>query len=804
MRTHHHEKKHKESMVASLDLNGDGKVDWMEFVQARNAGENAEMPIDESEVLRQIIIYIAFICVFTLHTIRGTTNANNFFFAHNIQGQFAGVEVAWAHSPSFAKTFEDVATVEEVYHWMLGPFVHTAFSPNTFDGSADWDFDGGEPQGKTLGYGKFIGPVRISQVRVQKRQCNEMVHPKLSSSFNFTCYGEELQGDFSLAYENKANFSEFIQHDYPGDGSHESAIPIKSLGNFTFDGMNAQTGAALVETVAEQRAKYMSSFVSTGLRFGYPSPAFGVTISPLIGKENATKIIKDLFLSNYIDLHTRAIFIDASVYNPMLGQLCFCRMVLETSSAGGVIPSYYFQPVKMFETVTDEDAYYRMLLYIVGLFYSYYFYKLVEDYRKRGTAIFNEFLTIAQCANLTFFITSVACKFSGEMMFPADAEVNGVEYVDAFPPVQFKVMATSIAGINVFLNWFKFIQVLSYSPVFALINNTLARSAHELGGFMLVFFIIFYGFAQAHCMIFQGRLYAFRTLPEAIFTLMRSLLGDFDFEELQVANYHMGPLLFILFVALAVFVVLNMLIAIISESYEASKEEMKCAPKVELLRDVRDYMIFRTIRHPKVQNMLENYVPAFANKFYKRMGIALDGQRGIVPLEDKIVVSAAPRDFDVFVPDDMGGEPLGVELEQVFDHTHGRVKGVTVVKEPFTGPLAGKVKPGDELIAINKEAINNSSLVEVGQQLKHVTGEGRKRLTFKRPGTGKTADGEASVDDETSTTGESDTSGSAKELAKLRQEMAHMQRTFECEMRDMHATMQKMVSLMGSRPQLRV
>jgi hypothetical protein len=66
-------------------------------------------------------------------------------------------------------------------------------------------------------------------------------------------------------------------------------------------------------------------------------------------------------------------------------------------------------------------------------------------------------------------------------------------------------------------------------------------------------------------MIFQGRLHSFRTLSEAIFTLMRSLLGDFHFQELQFADNVMGPLLFVLFVVLAVFVVLNMLIAIISE-----------------------------------------------------------------------------------------------------------------------------------------------------------------------------------------------------------------------------------------------
>jgi hypothetical protein len=775
----------------------------MEFVRAKKAGQDVEMPVDEAEVLRQIIIYIIFIAVFTLHSIRGTMNANNFFFAHNIQGQFAGVEVAWEHSPSFAKTFDDVATVEEAYHWMLGPFIHTAFSPNTFDGSHDWDFDGGMPTGKTLGYGKFIGPVRISQLRVEKRDCNHMVHNKLTQSFNFTCFGSEETGDFTAATEDKADFSNYIQHEYPGNGALENAIPIRSMGNFTFNGMRAVSGDPLEETVAEQRAKFMSSFVSTSVRFEYPAPAFALTISPLIGQENATKVFKDLFLSNYIDLHTRAVFLDASVYNAMLGQLCFCRMILEITPAGGVIPTHFFQPVKLFETVTDEDQYYRILLYIIGFFYLYYAHKMKQDYHKHGSKIFGEFLTIAQIFNFVFFLTSVACKFYGETLFPENAAVNGEEYVDTFPSVQFKVMATSIQGVNVFLNWFKFIQVLSYSPVFALINNTLATATHELGGFMVVFFIIFYGFAQAHCMIFQGRLYAFRTLSESIFTLMRSLLGDFDFESLQFANYHMGPILFVLFVALAVFVVLNMLIAIISESYETSKEAMKDAPKVELLRDVADYIQFKTIRNKTVQKTLQKYLPGIADKLFKKMGRRMSQlSGGIVPINDGAVVNVTglPRDFDVFVPDDMGGEPLGLELEQVFDHANGRVKGVCVVKAPLNGPFVQKVRAGDELVAIDQEPIDNASLVEVGHQLKQVGGSASKRLTFRRhrPGTAEQTPGQPTTD------GDSTDTGSAKELIKLRQEMAQMQRSFQMEMREMHATMQKMVSLMGSKPQLKV
>jgi hypothetical protein len=90
-------------------------------------------------------------------------------------------------------------------------------------------------------------------------------------------------------------------------------------------------------------------------------------------------------------------------------------------------------------------------------------------------------------------------------LFPKDFDVNGDRFIEMWPSVRFRADATKIAGINVFLNWFKFISILSYDPNFGLINNTLARSAEGVVGFAVVFFIIFVGFAQAHCLMFVGR-----------------------------------------------------------------------------------------------------------------------------------------------------------------------------------------------------------------------------------------------------------------------------------------------------------
>jgi len=71
------------------------------------------------------------------------------------------------------------------------------------------------------------------------------------------------------------------------------------------------------------------------------------------------------------------------------------------------------------------------------------------------------------------------------------------------------------------------------------------------------------------------------------FTLFRIILGDFNFQALQQANRILGPTYFILYVFFVFFILLNMFLAIINDTYSEVKADLS-TQKNEF--EVSDYL----------------------------------------------------------------------------------------------------------------------------------------------------------------------------------------------------------------------
>ena len=142
--------------------------------------------------LRSLVVYLVFVAAYTYSTVKPISSEDIFWFQENLKDQFTTVEFRPEHSPTFGKTFTDVATVQEWNQWLLGPFLGTAYSTGTFDGDLKDPFDLAR---HVLGYGRKLGGIRIGQLRTRRRNCTSQIGiPELTTNTTepFYCYGDAL------------------------------------------------------------------------------------------------------------------------------------------------------------------------------------------------------------------------------------------------------------------------------------------------------------------------------------------------------------------------------------------------------------------------------------------------------------------------------------------------------------------------------------------------------------------------------------------------------------------------------------
>ena len=111
-----------------------------------------------------------------------------------------------------------------------------------------------------------------------------------------------------------------------------------------------------------------------------------------------------------------------------------------------------------------------------------------------------------------------------------------------------------------------------------------------MAGFGLMFSLAFLAFAQLGHLLFGSQMQDFSTLTDAVFTLLRTILGDFNFRGMVRAQPLLGPAFFTVYVLVVFFVLLvrlrnvcvrhyhaclqNMFLAIINDTYSEVKAEL--------------------------------------------------------------------------------------------------------------------------------------------------------------------------------------------------------------------------------------
>lgn len=472
--------------------------------------------------LRELIIYIVFLSVLCVITF-GMTSPSMYYYTKAMTDLF--VDSTYSGGGSF----RTINTVADFWKFAKGPLIDALYwekwyneDPIVGDGYIYYE-------------NKLLGLPRMRQLKVRNDSC--LVHPDFKSSIK-QCFDDysEINEDRATTFGKPAEIEKAFEYQTK-----------KELDGSTYWGqLTSYSGGGYVQDLSKT-------------------------------KNETTRIIDALFDNLWIDRGTRVVFIDFTVYNANINLFCVVRLVVEFPPTGGALSSVQFSTVKLIRYVNSLDYFVMACEAIFVLFILYYIIEETIEIKKHKFSYFKGFWNILDM--LVIFISTLCIAFNVYRTIAVSEKLKSLlAKGDIYAQFEFlafcQVQFNNAIAITVFLAWIKIFKYISFNKTMTQLSSTLGKCAKDLAGFAVMFFIIFLAFTQLGYLIFGTQIKDFSSFEDSFFTLFRIILGDFDFVQLEAADRVLGPIFFFLYVFFVFFVLLNMFLAIINDTYSEVKGDI--------------------------------------------------------------------------------------------------------------------------------------------------------------------------------------------------------------------------------------
>jgi len=152
----------------------------------------------------------------------------------------------------------------------------------------------------------------------------------------------------------------------------------------------------------------------------------------------------------------------------------------------------------------------------------------------------------------------------------------------------------------------KFFEAFSAVPRLAVISRTLQMATWDLVHFLLVFGLIFLSYSVGAFFLFGQKLLEWSSPGRALNTSFRALMGDFNFQDMYAVAPVSSTIWFWSYMTLIFLVMLNMLLAIIMDTYCEVKEQSKS--NADLLTAMQDVMTAYRLRKHQMLDKIEQVI----------------------------------------------------------------------------------------------------------------------------------------------------------------------------------------------------
>ncbi|KAK9541858.1 hypothetical protein VZT92_001876 [Zoarces viviparus] len=511
-----------------------------------NTSNNRELFVRTT--LRELMVYLVFLVDICLLTY-GMTSSSTYYYTKAMTDLFVNT------GGNSGVKFQSIGTMGDFWTYAQGPLLDGLYWTKWYNNQS---LDRGN-QSFIYYENMLLGVPRMRQIKIMNNSCK--VHKDFEDEITgcFDVYNDKKEDDLSFGLINGTAWTYHTEKEVKGS-SHWGLLT-------TYSG-----------------AGYYQDLSRT--------------------KEESVIILEELVDNLWLDRGTRAAFLDFSTYNANINMFCVIRLVVEFPATGGAIPSYQIRTVKLIRYITNWDYFILGCETVFCLFILYYVVEEILELRIHKFSYFKSIWNILDI--VVIMLAIVAIVFNIFRTIKVDnllgklLEQPGI-YADFEFLAFWQTQYNNMNAVNLFFAWIKVFKYISFNKTMTQLSSTLGRCAKDILGFAIMFFIVFFAYAQLGYLLFGTEVESFSTFVKCIFTQFRIILGDFDYDAIDRANRVLGPIYFVTYVFFVFFVLLNMFLAIINDTYSEVKEELSCQKDELQITDIIKQSYMKTFTKLKLK-----------------------------------------------------------------------------------------------------------------------------------------------------------------------------------------------------------
>ncbi|XP_041663058.1 polycystic kidney disease protein 1-like 2 [Cheilinus undulatus] len=480
-------------------------------------------------LIREILTYLGYMWMLLL-VAYGQRDPNAFFLNRHIR-------------QSFSRGISHSISLSQVFTW-----ANTSLLENLF---------GVYPGFITDGNSKLVGNARLRQLRVQANSCQ---------------IADSVVG---IVRDCNALYSWEVED----MGSYDPGWTLSAGDNIS----NSISSPWKYQTQDQLRAYPFWGKIEL-----YRGGGFVAELGPDL--QNASRYEQDLFRNKWLDVYTRAIFVEFTVYNANVNLFCIVTLLLETTAIGAFQFYSELRSVRLYQSTGALHVFVMAAEIIYMLFILYYMFLQGKLMKQQRLAYFKSKRNIIELTIILLSWSAFAVYIKRTLLGNRDVTFYQ-NHKDQFASFYETAAADSVLqyliAFLVLLSTIKLWHLLRLNPKMNLITATLERAWSDISGFLLIIAIMVLAYSTTSNVIYGWKLNHYRTFTDALLTIISLQIGIFNYNEVLSGSPWLGGILFGSCTVFMSYIVLNLLISVILVAF--TREQIYHKPSDE--EEIVDLML---------------------------------------------------------------------------------------------------------------------------------------------------------------------------------------------------------------------